>query len=358
MADDGQQPAGGVETPDQNTEKWYKEAYKSAKDKVTSLGHRFKVAYEESKKGSTLKEKFLYFTTALFSKIEKLDAEEEKIKTDATIEAGTDLTKYDTATLVGGLMPSVVNDGLDAASTSVVSDILTTAVDTTKQMDTAAVAKGKAVPGETAGKITKNLEKLDPASEAAKKPLTFSEKKLLSTYGLQVLVNMRNNEKFDTKSEFLNALTVFQNATKGKKFSLDTLESAHVKELLKLSASDYASLTRLAIPLASMTDSSFVNFRSDKHYSKYGEKIKNLATITDKAQKIKMAEELQASIAGMFKGTPSEYSEAKPSLSRALILISDIVASPNKTPTNEQLVDLIFAVDSKDLQNLIDILNS
>jgi len=335
-------------------------------ENVVGLVERFSNAWEASKQGTSRFDKIKFFFAAFMAESEELTKEEQEVKDKASEEVGKQLLAMPDDQLTSSLKTSVVGDAqLDAKHAGVVDEVLGVATATWRQADKEAVENKKKKPGVYSGEIAKLLSALDPANkEFNEVDLGFDDKLKLISFGVKTLVNLK--KEYSEKSEFLDAMKLFHEASKGGKYNLDFFKDPKLAEkfkvsgLQKLSAGKWLLTTISPILNKGRDEKDLVNIMDyipaeDDKAPESGNKVPALSEISAAANqdaKVAAAVKHAEALKPLFINTPVEYADEGPSLSKMLIILADLQAGKSTGDTHTVIADLVFSVHTDDLETL------
>lgn len=323
------------EAPKQKVDQWSVDALKVKAEKAMKALMENKGVWEKVKG----------VFSAFFEDIDSLETEESKAKTEAAAKVGAELNKTDTKKLADALAPSLsVTDaaGKVQEAPEVVRDILSVAVDTAKALDDERAKAGKAKAGETIGKLAQATDKVDPQKNPEKKPLDLDDKKLVFCYGARLVIELK--KKYSKKDDFKKVLDEFDKATEKAPIGFHTLKTEQFKALFKFGS--------LLNPL---------NLRDA--YNTFEPLLKKAGIgLTDIPGLVGIGKELKT---GQLSDSTKKIAAAllpatkEPDRLHALQVIGQIMTQKEQGiyfPSNEQLAEVVFSLDDKDLLELSNIM--
>lgn len=318
----------------------------SMKGWFEGLKERYDSALKESEKGKTWKEKIFFFLTAFLTRVDELSEEEQKIEDEAATKTGMVLMQTPNEQIASVVEKELVGSD-EGPIDPVVHDFTTTSV---------GVSKG--FGAQKSGKIAKAMDKMK-IGEGGSEALKPEEKALLMAFGLKTVGELKSNPAYDTVEKFTAALNKFDEATRNGK-GLQYLRQPKIRELFEFNSGDIAKFAHLRdyVDVAFSTPSSVsigsLNVPLPSIELTKGsissEELKRKLTVVP--LKYNEAIDLQNSFAKLFPNTKPE------DRAKALMTISQILIEDKGWPTNVHLAELIFSIDTKDIEKLSEILQS
>jgi hypothetical protein len=309
----------------------------SVKGWFEDLKKRYESALKESEKGNTWKEKIFFFLTAFLTRVNQLSEEEQKIEDEAAAKTGEVLMQMPSEQIV-----SVVEKEL-VGGIGFIDPIV-------HDFTVASVNVGKGFGTQKFGKISKAMDKMK-TGEGVPETLRPDEKAILMAFGLKTVTALKNNPAYDTVEKFAAALGKFDEATKNGK-GLQYLKQPKIKELFKFDAGDMAALFKFKELLP---DISFDKKVWGMEWSIGSGKLKSSELqrkLTSAPLSYEEAMNLQGSFALLFPNT-KDANRAK-----ALMTINQIVLKDGGFPTNRHIAELVFSIDTRDIEKLSEILQA
>ena len=290
----------------------------------SGLFDRFKNACSVASQGETWKQKIILFWAALTSNVENLSLEDQKIKQETAKKAGKvlmEIHNYElTKTVEKGMMGSQA-ETLDAPSKTVVRDFAL-----------AGVTTGKDLGEEKFGQVSSAFDIVaDPTS---KEKLSAAEKASLIAFGLQTIASLKKHPSYNSVDKLTTALDKFDNATKTGK-GIQTLRNANLASLLTFNEKNPTDLL-IMIRFSGLVDVGDI--------SKIERKL--TAAPLDYNEALKLQDDFK-------KLFPSTSKEGR---AQALVILNKIFLS-NAFPSNRQIAELAFALETSDIEKLSNILS-
>jgi len=288
-------------------------------------------AWDAVKEGGSPWEKVKGVFKAFFSDVEKVETEEEKKKTETAKETGAVLKNMDSTAATGALLPALT--GKDIEVPAVVNEVVGVAYDTAKTLDTDRKNTKQAKDGETMGVLARIADKIDPKKNPDKKALSDDEKKLAFSYGSKFAIALK--AKYPDKNDFKKALDDFSKATENAPVGFHTFQTDTFKGLFK-----GGSMLDVFAPVINKLG-----------FIEKGKILAGLASggFLSDLKSGKVPETLLEATGTILPNT----SEAQ--RTDLLKTAGQILAQRHiglNFPTNEQLTNIVFAVDNKDLEEL------
>jgi hypothetical protein len=293
----------------------------SVEEFFSGLVDRFKNAIETSKQGKTFGQKVMLFFSALGSNVQKLSAEEQKIKNETAEKVGQVLVNTPDEQLVSAVEKQLI--GVDPKS------ITPDNRKVVKDFSTAGVGVGKSFGTQKMGKISPALDILGNAD--SKEKLDSKEKALLMAFGLETVSSLKSNPAYNSIDKLAAALDKFDLATKKGK-GLDLLKRPRTIALLKFSAWNPEDLA-IAFRFTSLVDLSLELKR------------KLTAAPLDYNEALK----LQDNFSKLFPSTSKE------DRAKALMTVNEILLAGG-FPNNRQIAKLVFYINTADIEKTSNIL--
>lgn len=293
-------------------------------------------AWDAVKEGGSPWEKVKGVFKSFFSDVEKVETEEEKKKSETAKETGAVLKNMDSTAATGALLPALTakdKDGKDIEVPAVVNEVVGLAYDTAKTLDTDRKNAKQAKDGETMGVLAHIADKIDPKKNPEKKPLSDDEKKLAFSYGSKFAIALK--AKYPDKNDFKKALDDFSKATENAPVGFHTFQTDTFKGLFKGGSMldvfapviDKLGMIQKGKIFAGLASGGFVSdLKSGKVPETLLEATETILPNTNEVQRTDL-----------------------------LKTVGQILAQKNlgvNFPTNEQLTNIVFAVDNKDLEEL------
>lgn len=304
----------------------------------SKLFTRFKSAKEASEKGSNWKEKVLFFISALFSEVQELSEEEQKIQDETATKAGEVLMQMPDEQLA-----TVVEKELTGRYKGPIEPVV-------HDFSMVSVSTGKSLGKEKIGKVSKALDKVK-AGEGQAEALRPEEKALLMAFGLKTVGALKTNPAYDTVEKFTAALDKFDTATRNGK-GLQYLKQPKIRELFKFNMGDVGVLDKFRQLLP---DISFDKKVWGMELSIGSGKLKSSELqrkLAGASLSYEEAVKLQGSFTPLFPNTKDE------DRAKALMTINQIILNDKGFPTNQHLAELVFSIHTKDIEKLSEILQS
>lgn len=335
MSDEDKKPVAAPETPKAAEPVTVESIKKSAEKHITKLGVRFNKAFGALVHEKSVFDKMAGVFMAFAEDIDEVSDEEKKQKAETAAKVGTELLKSDTKDIVAAAVA-------DAPETpDVVKDFYTVAVDAARTLDAERAKDNGKKSGETFATLASMTDKADSAKNDGKdkKLETFDtgEKRLMACYGIRFLVELKKKFTKDgdfKKEDFKKALDEFDAATKNTGRSFQILKSDHFKNIWKSGGSSWDAFEplrdKLGLPLV----------------NPIGMSLNSLKGSLQKPLNDNEAAELQKYFVPLFPKT-SDADRAK-----VVQILSQIISSESKFPTNEQVAELAFHLDNDDLLEL------
>jgi len=276
------------------------------------------------------------FFKAFFDEVNTVDTEEEKKNKETAAKTGAVLKNLDSDSAVKALAPSFSakdKDGNVIEPPAVVNDSLGIAWSVATTLDTDRQKSKKATDGTTMGVLGQIADKADPKKNPDKKPLSTDEQKLAFSYGSRFVIALK--DKYPDKADFKKALDDFSSSTEGAPIGFHTFQTETFKGL-------FSGGDKLKI---------FDPILSKIGWLDKGKLLAGFATksFTSDLKTGKIPDLLVKTSAEILPNT----SEAN--RTNLLKIIGQILSQKelgSTFPTNEQLTNIVFAVDNKDLRKL------
>jgi len=310
---------------------WFSGLKEKASNTLNKVKTRAGKAWDAVKEGGSPWEKVKGVFKAFFSDVEKVETEEEKKKTETAKETGAVLKNMDSTAATGALLPALT--GKDIEVPAVVNEVVGVAYDTAKTLDTDRKNTKQAKDGETMGVLARIADKIDPKKNPDKKALSDDEKKLAFSYGSKFAIALK--AKYPDKNDFKKALDDFSKATENAPVGFHTFQTDTFKGLFK-----GGSMLDVFAPVINKLG-----------FIEKGKILAGLASggFLSDLKSGKVPETLLEATGTILPNT----SEAQ--RTDLLKTAGQILAQRHiglNFPTNEQLTNIVFAVDNKDLEEL------
>ncbi len=164
------------------------EANKSFMDHVNGLGKRLTNAWENSKQGSSWKEKLALFVAGFFTEVKELNEEEKAIDKKETEEAAEFLKNTDKSQLTDAVKKTLVGDfnKLDAPNKDTVTSAVTAGMTVFDKLD-----------ADKKSEVMRGLDILIPEEGEKKIPMTEERATALLSCGLKGIAELKRH--FESK---------------------------------------------------------------------------------------------------------------------------------------------------------------
>lgn len=315
---------------------WFSGLKEKASNALNKVKTRAGRAWDAAKEKGSPWERVKGVFKAFFSDVEKVETEESKKKSETATQTGSVLKNLDSNSAAKAITPALTakdKDGNSVETPPIVNEVVGVAYETAKTLDTDRKNENKAKDGETMGVLAGITDKADPKKNTDKKALSNDEKKLAFSYGSRFVIALK--EKYPDKNSFKKALDDFAKATENAPVGFHSLQTDTFKGLFK-----GGNMLDVFAPVINKLG-----------LLEKGKILAGLAAGTFVSD-LKKGEVPDTLLEASGKFLPNTPETQRTDLLKTVGQILVQGDSGNTLPTNDQLTNIAFAVDNRDLENL------